>query len=158
MLTLAEQNGADILDHLSTILQDRHHQWTRTHPDEPDKLNPSNTTRSQSSFSSYDRQCTDREKQQRDSARESSRIEREDRDRQRSWGGSGASYGPTPAANAAARQAATSSPDDSRQRQQEYLQRGAETETEGPRIRPVTTRGTAKSAGGGKTKRNRRSV
>ncbi|KAK7446743.1 hypothetical protein VKT23_014439 [Stygiomarasmius scandens] len=128
-----QTNGADILDHLSKlkpILQDRHDQWTRTHPDEPDEPDPSNATRSQSSFSSYDCQSIDRERQQRESGREASRIEREDRDRQRSWGGSGTSYGPTPAANAAAasavaaaRQAATSSPDDSRQRQQEYLQR-----------------------------------
>ncbi|KAK7446748.1 hypothetical protein VKT23_014444 [Stygiomarasmius scandens] len=128
-----QTNGADILDPLSKlkpILQDGHDQWTRTHPDEPNEPDPLNATRSQSSFSSYDRQSIDRERQQRDSAREASRIEREDRDRQRFWGGSGTSYGPTPAANAAAasavaaaRQAATSSPDDSRQRQQEYLQR-----------------------------------
>ncbi|KAK7446736.1 hypothetical protein VKT23_014432 [Stygiomarasmius scandens] len=63
-------------------------------------------------FSSYE------ESQQRDSTREALRTEREDRDRQRSWGGSGASYELTSAANAA-----TSSSDDSRQQRQEYLQR-----------------------------------
>ncbi|KAF5344607.1 hypothetical protein D9758_013891 [Tetrapyrgos nigripes] len=136
-----QTNGADILDHLSKlkpILQDRHDKWSLAHPDEPDEPDPSNPpdrARPEPTQSTMrDRQSIDRGRQQWEQSRDVARVEREDRERQRSQiSSAGSSYGATPAASAAAasavaaaRQAARASspsPTDTRQAQQEFVQR-----------------------------------